>query len=451
MLDIHGQQARWSRPTASRREFLRVGTLSLAGLTLADWLKLEARGQVQPGKAKSVIQLFMLGGPSHLDTFDPKPDAGEAYTGPWKNPIDTNVPGIRVSEMLPLTARQADKFSIIRSYTHQDFGHETAAYTVATGALPSGALVYPSMGAVTSLKKGYEAGYQGGLPPYITLTHPLPWFSDTGFLGTQYQTFATYGDPNDPGFRVQGLAFAGGLNEKRLEARRTLLASVDTLARELDEEPAFREIDTFHEKAYSMVLGSGRQAFDMSQEPEDVRTKYGRHFFGQCCLLARRLVEQGVPFITINLGGWDTHTDNFGALKALLPMFDQGFAALMEDLAQRGLLESTLVLWYGEFGRTPQVDPNPPWNGGRHHYPLCSSAVVGGGGFRGAAVVGASDDKGEHPRERPVYPWDLTSSIYTLLGISPTDRLPHPQGCVAYVTPPSTPDRPSGGLLTEIM
>jgi hypothetical protein len=428
-----------------------VGTLSLAGLTLADWLKLEARGQVQPGKAKSVIQLFMLGGPSHLDTFDPKPDAGEAYTGPWKNPIDTNVPGIRVSEMLPLTARQADKFSIIRSYTHQDFGHETAAYTVATGALPSGALVYPSMGAVTSLKKGYEAGYQGGLPPYITLTHPLPWFSDTGFLGTQYQTFATYGDPNDPGFRVQGLAFAGGLNEKRLEARRTLLASVDTLARELDEEPAFREIDTFHEKAYSMVLGSGRQAFDMSQEPEDVRTKYGRHFFGQCCLLARRLVEQGVPFITINLGGWDTHTDNFGALKALLPMFDQGFAALMEDLAQRGLLESTLVLWYGEFGRTPQVDPNPPWNGGRHHYPLCSSAVVGGGGFRGAAVVGASDDKGEHPRERPVYPWDLTSSIYTLLGISPTDRLPHPQGCVAYVTPPSTPDRPSGGLLTEIM
>ncbi|MCR4414968.1 MAG: DUF1501 domain-containing protein, partial [Thermoguttaceae bacterium] len=195
MLDIVGRNAAWSRPGMNRRDFLRVGALSLAGLTLADWLKAKAHGQVQEAKAKSVIQFFMLGGPTHLDTFDPKPEAGADYCGPLKSPIATNVPGIRISEGLPLTAKQADKFSIIRSYTHQDFGHETAAYTVATGALPSGDMVYPSMGAVVSLKKGYDAGYQGGLPPYITLTTPLPWFSDTGFLETKYQTFATYGDP----------------------------------------------------------------------------------------------------------------------------------------------------------------------------------------------------------------------------------------------------------------
>lgn len=452
MLDIHGRHAAWSRPGFNRRDFLRVGALSMSGLTLAQWLNLSAQGQVnKAAKAKSVIQFFMLGGPTHLDTWDPKPEAGNDYCGPLKNPIPTNVPGIRIGELLPLSAKQADKYSIIRSYNHQDFGHETGAYTVATGALPVGEMVYPSMGAVTSLKKGYDAGYQGGLPPYITLTTPLPWFSDTGFLETKYQTFCTYGDPNDKGFRVQGLAMAGGLSEKRLEDRRTLLQSVDTLAKELDKEPAFQQVDNFHQKAYGMVLGDAKKAFDMSQEKDEVREKYGRNIFGQSCLLARRLVEQGVLFITINWGPWDTHTDNFGAMKSVLPVFDKGFSSLMEELAQRGLLESTIVLWYGEFGRTPRIDWAPPWNGGRHHYPLCYSAVVGGGGFRGGTVVGSSDAKGELPKDRPVYPWDLVASIYTLLGISPTEKLPHPQGCVAYVTQQSKGDRPTGGLLKEIM
>jgi hypothetical protein len=451
MLDIHGRKAAWSRPGLSRRDFVRVGALSMSGLTLAQWLGLKAQGQVKEAKAKSVIQFFMLGGPTHLDTWDPKPEAGNDYCGPLKNPIQTNVPGIRISELLPLSAKQADKFSIIRSYNHQDFGHETGAYTVATGALAGGEMVYPSMGAVVSLKKGYDAGYQGGLPPYITLTTPLPWFSDTGFLETKYQTFCTNGDPNDKNFRVQGLAMAGGLTDKRLEDRRTLLQSVDTLAREMDKEPAFQKIDGFHQKAYDMVLGDGKKAFDMSQEKDDVREKYGRNFFGQSCLMARRLVERGVPFVTINWGVWDTHTDNFGAMKGTLPVFDKGFSSLMEDLAQRGLLQSTIVLWYGEFGRTPKIDWAPPWNGGRHHYPLCYSAVVGGGGFRGGTVVGSSDAKGEYPKERPVYPWDLVASIYKLLGINPTDRLPHPQGCVAYVTQMSSGGRPTGGLLKEIM
>jgi len=451
MLDVHGCEAGWSRRGLNRRDFIRVGALGVSGLTLAQWLSLQAQGQVKIGKAKSVIQFFMVGGPTHLDTFDPKPEAGNDYCGPLKNPIPTNVPGIRISELLPLTAKQADKYSIIRSFNHQDFGHETGAYTVATGALPSGEMVYPSMGAVVSLKKGYDAGYRGGLPPYITLTSPLPWFSDTGFLETKYQSFCTGGDPNDNGFRVQGLALAGGLTEKRLEDRRTLLQSVDSLAREMDKEPAFQKIDEYHQKAYGMVLGDAKKAFDLSQEKPAVRDKYGRHFFGQSCLLARRLVEQGVPFITINWDVWDTHTDNFGEMKKTLPVFDKGFSSLLEELAQRGLLESTLFLWYGEFGRTPKIDWAPPWNGGRHHYPLCYSAVVGGGGFRGGTVLGSSDAKGEYPKDRPVYPWDLVASIYTLMGISPSDRLPHPQGCVAYVTQMARGDRPTGGLLKEIM
>jgi hypothetical protein len=451
MLDIHGSKAQWSGPGLNRRDFLRAGALSLSGLSLGEWLELQARGQVNGGKAQSVIQFFMLGGPTHLDTFDPKPEAGNDYCGPLKNPVATNVPGIRIGELLPLTAQQADKFSILRSFNHQDFGHETAAYTVASGALPSGEMVYPSMGAVVSLKKGYGAGYQGGLPPYMTLRTPLPGFSDTGFLGTKGQAFATFGDLDGRGFRGLGLARAGGLTDKQLEDPRTLLQSVDSLARKMDEEPAFQNVDTFHQKAFGMVLGEAKKAFDLSQEKEAVREKYGRNYFGQCCLLARRLVEQGVRFITINWGVWDTHTDNFGAMKSTLPVFDQGFATLFEDLAQRGLLPSTMILWQGEFGRTPKIDWAPPWNGGRHHYPLVYSAVVGGGGFRGGAIVGSSDAKGELPKDRPIYPWDLTASIYKLLGINPRDRLLPPPDCVASWTPSSKGDRPSGGLLTEIM
>lgn len=451
MLDIIDGQATWSRKALRRRDFLRVGALGLLGLTLADWLKLKAHGQVQNAKAKSVILLFMLGGASHLDIWDPKPEAGEDYCGPLKNPIPTNVPGIRISELMPLTAKQADKYSIIRSYTHQDFGHETAGYTVCTGALPSGELSYPSMGAVVSLKKGYEAGYQGGLPPYIAVTEPVGWFSDTGFVGAQYAAFPTFGDPNDQNFRVQGFAAAGGITPERLRQRRWLLHAIDSLDKQMDQEVRFQTVDSFHEKAYAMVLGDAKKAFDLSQEKDDLREKYGRNLFGQSCLLARRLVEQGVLFTTINWGVWDTHTDNFGAMKNLLPIFDKGFSTLLGDLAQRGLWESTLVVYLSEFGRTPKIDRSPPWNGGRHHYPLVYSVVLAGGGFRGGMVVGSSDAKGEQVKDRPVYPWDLIASIYQQLGIDPLGKLPHPQGCVAYATPLATREVPSGGMLKEIM
>ncbi len=451
MVDIQGNRAMPRGTGIGRRDFIRIGALGIGGLTLTDRLGREARGEVKPAKAKSVIQIWAGGGPSHLDTFDPKPEAGEEYCGPLKHPIATNVPGVRISELLPLLAKQADKYTIVRSFTHNDGGHETAAYTVTTGHLPSGDLVYPSIGCVVSLKKGYDAGYQGKLPPYITITEPIGWFSETGFLGQKYKSFNTGGDPNAPTLAVNDITPPGGVSEPRLQGRHTLRQSIDSLAKQMDKESVFQTADALEEKAYGMILGDARKAFDLSQEKNELRERYGRNWFGQSCLLARRLVQNGVPFITINHGGWDTHYDNFAAMKSLCPVLDKGLAALLEDLAQTGLLSSTIVVWYGEFGRTPKIDWSGQWKGGRHHYPFITPLVLAGGGFRGGMVLGSSDDKGEFPKERPVRPWDLTASMYKLLGIEPNEKLPHPQGCVAYVTPLASGKVPSSGLLTEIM
>ena len=449
MLDVQGDGVTLSRGGMSRRTFVRVGAVGIAGLTLADWLKAQASGAMskQP-KAKSVIQLWMAGGPSHMDTFDPKPDAGADYCGPYHNPIQTNVPGIKVCETLPMLAKQADKYSIIRSITHGDNGHETATYLMQTCTMP-GELSYPSLGAIVAYKK-YEAGYRG-LPPYMCISSPLGRFTESGFLGTDYRVFATGGDPNSNTVRVEGLVAPSGVTEDRLQQRRTLLQSVDGLAKDLEKNKKFEAMDSFQERSYGILLGDAKKAFEMGEEKAETRDRYGRNSFGQSCLLARRLVEAGVPFITVNSGGWDTHRDNFGRMKVLCPPLDQGFSALLEDLAQRGLLDSTIVTWYGEFGRTPKIDSKPPWDSGRHHYGNAQSVVVAGGGFKGGQVVGSTDAKGEFPKDRTLYPWDLSASMYTLLGIDPTSRLPHPHGCVAYVTPPADGDLQSGGLLKEIM
>ncbi len=449
MLDVQGRKVTRTGQGVSRRDFVRVGALGALGLTLADWFRMKAHGQTQEPKAKSVIQLWMGGGPTHLDTWDPKPEAGEDYCGPLKHPIETNVSGMRISESLPLMAKQADKYSILRSTTHGQNGHEVATYIMQTGTMPSD-LVYPSTGAVVAYKRD-EAGYQGNLPPFMTLTRPLGRFSEAGFLGTNYKTFVTGGNPNAKSLSVQGLATPGGVTQQRLEDRPTLLKAVDSLAREMEDDKRFAAMDSYQEKAYGLLLGDAKKAFDMSEESDAVREKYGRNNFGQSCLLARRLVERGVPFITVNSGGWDTHRDNFAAMKRLLPPLDQGFAALLEDLAQRGLLDSTIVTWFGEFGRTPKIAPEAPWDGGRHHWGPVMSTVVAGGGFKGGMVVGETDAKGEQPKDRPVYPWDLTASMYTLLGIDPKSTLPHPHGCVAHVTPVGSGNLQSGGLLTEIM
>ncbi len=449
MLDIHGRTASCGGSGVSRRSFLKAGALGAMGLTLTDWLRMKAQGAVKEAKAKSVIQLWMGGGPTHIDTWDPKPNAGDEYCGPYKKPVKTNVPGIELCEMLPLMVKQADKFSVIRSMTHGNNGHEIATYVMQTGTLPSD-LVYPSMGAVVAYKRN-EAGYQGSLPPYMSLVSPLGRFSECGFLGTEYKTFSTGGDPNADSVRVQGIVPPGGVTDERLRGRRSLLESVDTLAKEMEDNKTFQVMDSFQDRAYGLILGDAKEAFDMSKEKDEVRERYGRNRFGQSCLLARRLVERGVPFVTVNSGGWDTHRDNFGRMKVLLPPLDQGFSALLEDLARTGLLDSTIVAWFGEFGRTPKIAAEAPWDGGRHHFGACMSAVVAGGGFKGGTIVGESDAKGETVKQRPVYPWDLTASMYTLLGIDPTGTLPHPHGCKAYVTPVGSGGVQSGGLLTEIM
>jgi hypothetical protein len=334
--------------------------------------------------------------------------------------------------------------------THPSNAHEVATYIMQTGTLPSADLVYPSVGAVVALKRE-EAGYKGVLPPYVMVTSALGRFSEPGFLGAAYSPFVTGGDPNAKDFRVGGLVPPPGMTKERLEERRSLLHAVDSLARTMEKEGEFKAMDAYQEKAYSLILGEAKKAFDLSEEKDDLRDRYGRTRFGQSCLLARRLVENGVPFITVNWGGWDTHKQHFERMKEMLPDLDKGFSVLLEDLAQRGLLESTIVVWCGEFGRTPKISLDPPWNGGRQHYCTAFSSVVAGGGFKGGKVVGVTDTRGEKVKERPVYPWDLSGSMYKLLGIDPKSRLPHPHGCVAYVTPVAGGDVASGGLLTEIM
>jgi len=245
MLDIEGKKVSCSRRGISRRDFVRVGALGAAGLTLADWFRLKAEGKTTEGKAKSVIQLWMGGGPTHLDTFDPKPEAGDEYCGPYKNPVQTNVPGIRLCETMPQMAKCADKYSIIRSMTHRNNGHETATYIMQTGTMP-GDLVYPSIGAVVAYKME-EAGYKGSLPPFMSLTSPLGRFSEAGFLGTNYKTFPTGGDPNRDRVSVQGIVAPGGVTEERLKDRRTLLESVDDLASGMEKNKKYEAMDSYQE------------------------------------------------------------------------------------------------------------------------------------------------------------------------------------------------------------
>ncbi len=433
-----------------RREAIRCGLLGTAGILMGDRLGFPALGAPRPASARAVIQIWMGGGPSHLDTFDPKPEAGVDYCGQFSRPIETNVPGIKICELLPLLAKQADKYSLIRSMTHGNNGHETAAYLVQTGRQPGGDDVYPCVGAVVALFKGYEAGYQGLIPPYIVLTQPQGRFSEAGFLGSKCKPFATGGDPARTPFAVEGVV-AQGISETRQKQRRDLLHQLDTLGQAMTGDPQLVAREACEKQAYDLILGDAGKVFDLSQEKDEMRDLYGRNTFGQSCLAARRLVERGVPYVTINSGGWDTHKEHFQAMRRKLPELDKGVATLVQDLSERGLLDSTIVWACGEFGRTPKIDREAPWNGGRGHYGKVFSSLVAGGGFKGGRVVGASDAKGETVLERPVYPVDLIGSLYELLGIDLEAKLPHPQGKQVRVMPPAEEAGKSGGRLTEIM
>lgn len=403
----------------------------------------------KPARARAVIQIWLWGGPSHLDTFDPKPGAGYDYCGPFDKTVRTCVPGIEIGELLPNLAKQADKYSIIRSMTHGINGHETAAYIMQTGRSAGEKLVYPSAGAVVSLFKGYDHGYDGTIPPYVILTTSQGRFSEVGFLGSKYKPFVTGGDPNRQPFVVEGI-FLEGVSEKRQHDRREFLGAVDCLGKSIPDNRDFEWFDRSRQQAYDVILGDAAELFDLTTEKDEIRDMYGRNTFGQSCLMARRLVENGVLYVTINYKGWDTHNQHFNTMRRKLPEMDVAVSALLQDLSDRGLLDSTIVWWGGEFGRTPKVSWEQPWNGGRGHYGKCFSVMVAGGGFKGGRVVGASDAKGENVKERPVYPQDLLGSIYELLGIDPAGRLPDVQGRDIRVLPPIENGQ-GKGILREIM
>ena len=409
-----------------RRDFIKVGALTYLGLGISQLLELQAAHAAgDEPQAKSVILLWMDGGPAHTDTFDPKPDAPADKRGEFK-PISTNVPGIQICEHLPKMAQQMDKVTLLRGLSHDEGAHERAQHTLLTGWKPTPALVYPSVGSVTAK----ELGARGALPPYIAVPYSGfgSGYGNSGYLEAAYNPFSVGGDPNNPHFTVQDVVMPGGVTLERLDRRRSLLQAMDSLYRRFDGDQQSVSRSKFYERAYDMITSpESKKAFNMDDEPATLRDRYGHTTFGQSCLLARRLVEAGVRFVTVSMGGWDTHSANFSSLKdGLLPPVDQGFSALLEDLHQRGLLKDTLVVWMGEFGRTPQVNPLA----GRDHWPGAQCAVIAGAGVPGGHVLGTTDKEGGAPLDHKVAPADLIATIYAKLGID-TDKL--------YITPQQRP------------
>ena len=414
MLTLNGD--RYGRcDGVSRRSFLKAGMLGLGSLGLSDILRLrvQAADEGKDVKDTSVILIWKGGGPSHIDTWDLKPGAPAEYRGEFK-PIATNVPGIEVSEHLPLSARQMDKFSIVRSVTHPDAGHESASHYLLTGYRPTNdipAQEMPSYGSIVAKQRGPRSP---GVPAYLAVPN-APRSAHAAYLGVAYNPFSVGSDPNNSSFSVRNLTLPNGISLDRLENRRKLLASVDNLRREADQTGLMEGLDAFTRKAFEMVTSpAAKRAFDIAAEPEKLRDEYGRHSLGQSCLMARRLVESGVTFVTVDAGGWDTHANNFeGLKKSKLPQFDQAWSALLRDMHDRGLMEKTLVLVWGEFGRTPRVNKDA----GRDHWPGAQSVVLAGGGLKMGQVIGSSDAKAEYAKDRPLLPEDVMSTMYSVLGI----------------------------------
>jgi hypothetical protein len=415
----------------SRRQLLRAGFLGLAGLTLPDYLR--AKALAGPAKTTgddlSFVLVWLDGGPPQHETYDPKPDAPAEYRGPLKA-IDTKIPGVQVSELLPKHARLMDKLAIIRSMHHDNGDHFAAAHWMLTGFLGSNALdlaaQYPSMASVITKIKGAK---QSGMPAYVGLpnTHSVglsPGYHGAAYLGVAHNPFNADGDPNNPGYNVPNIKLPNGVDPRRLDDRRALLSAFDTARRDIDASGLIDGLDRFGQQAFEIVTGpAARQAFDLSKESPHLRDLYGRHTWGQSALLARRLVEAGVRFVTLTFGGWDMHSSIERATRNAVPMVDSAVGTLVDDLDARGMLDKTMVIVMGEFGRTPRMntggvpgaDPVP----GRDHWGEVMSVLIAGGGVRGGQTIGASNAKGEIPKDRPIMPQDLAVTLYHRLGINP--------------------------------
>jgi hypothetical protein len=419
---------------ASRRGILRAGFLGVLGLGLDDLLRLRALCATPTGpapaaiagKARSCILIWLAGGPSHLDTFDPKPDAPAEVRGEFK-PIDTALPGVRISEVFPKIASTLSKMTLVRSMTSPESDHDRAAHHLLTGYRPLPAQVHPSYGSVVAKTREAE---RGALPSYVAVPD-APIFSSSGYLTPAYDPFAVAGDPNQGGFRVRDLTPPDRLTLDRLRRRRAMVRTLDDFAHDVPSTPLSNSRDQFTDRAYDLLTSSAAQAaFQIEAEPAAVRDRYGRTTLGQSCLLARRLIEAGVAFVTLNdrgMGqlGWDTHQQNFPRIKdTLAPPIDQGLTALLSDLEDRGLLESTLIVMMGEFGRTPKINPMA----GRDHHGRANCVVLAGAGVPRGLVLGKTDAKADSPVDRPITPADLAATLYTALGIDPNRQFETPDG-----------------------
>lgn len=398
-----------------RRSFLQIGALGALGLTLPELLRQRSLAGEGSGRARSAILVFLTGGPSHHDTFDPKPDAPAEIRGEY-SAIATAVPGVQFASSMPRLAEQMGRMAILRAVTHRDGAHEPGVATMQTGYTFRPGHNFPGMGAVVGFEKQSRV-QESGLPPYVG----LPDGRGGGHLGPSFNPFAIPGDPNAAGFRVPDVTYPEGMSSERFERRRRFANLLGEEFRQGRASEAQGAVDRFVAKSYDLIRSPRAQgAFDLSREEPAVRERYGRTQLGQRLLLSRRLVEAGVPFLSATDFEWDDHQGIFPKLKQKLPIVDQALSALLDDLHQRGLLDSTLVIVMGEFGRTPKINTMA----GRDHWPNAFSMLLAGGGVAGGRIIGASDGEGAFPLERPVTPAELFHSIYVLLGIDPLKLLP---------------------------
>lgn len=443
MLNLTGNGTAQTCDGLTRRDFLQVGSLGALGLTLADLARMEAAAsETKPAgrNDRSVIMIFNLGAPSQIDTFDPKPDAPAEIRGPFQA-IATKSSDIQISEIFPKHAAIADQFSLVRSCNHNSPAvHDAGWQMMQTGRFFTGGVNTPHAGSVAS----FLMGRKSDLPPFVVLPQlmgagggGMPNGQSGGFLGKAFDPFALNADPSQPNFQVPDLLPPPQIGEARLNRRKQLRSVVDQTLDGFEKSENAKLLDNNFASAFRMISSpQARAAFDLSQEPESVRERYGKNRFGQCCLLARRLVEAGVRFVTVNTFltvfdeiTWDIHgtapfTSIEGMKNIVAPMYDQAYSALIGDLVERGLLDNTLVCNVAEFGRTPRVNPA----GGRDHWPQCWTVYFAGGGVKGGRVVGRSDPVGAYPAERPVNPGEIVGTVFHSLGFDLESHLPGPAG-----------------------
>ena len=404
----------------NRRNFLRIGALAPLGLSLPQLLAAEQAAV--KSRAKSVVLVYLGGGISHHDSFDLKPEAVEQIRGKYKG-IPTTVPGLHVCELMPKIAQVMNKVCLVRSGTHENDHHETATNWILSGRFGSAFGDHPAMGAIVA----HETGFTGLVPPYVSVPKNPAFTWELGrsvWLGGRCESFKA-GNPNDANYKVRDLAQSAAMTPQVLERRRSLLSAVDHLSATVQGNDQLTTFDEFGQKAAAMVLSPQAQsAFDITKESDAMRDDYGRNQFGQSCLLARRLVESGVRFVTVDYGGWDHHGKIYEGLDKKLPEFDQGFSAFIRDMESHGLLQDTLVVAMGEFGRTPKINDK----GGRDHWGRAGSLLFAGAGVKGGNVIGSTDKNGAFVTDRPVRPADVAWTIYDALGIDPTKELHTPEG-----------------------